>query len=162
MTGCIRVFCPEGWPESVNITQCQCSQFPLKLAGYSQAGLFPKKIITVVDTSVFIMRYLFHIECCDVEHLSSPFTITACYYGSMQIEESLVIKILVYGKCHGMPYPEHCSECVGSETEVRNISEELHRMTFFLKRICFGIAPAVNLYFLRNYLNTLTLPLGFC
>ena len=60
--------------------------------------------------------------------------------------------------CHIVTNAEHCTESIGTRTQVSNLTKEFHRMTFFLQRISV-IASTQHLYFTCLNLGSLTEPI---
>ena len=79
----------------------------------------------------------------------------------MEVEETSVVEIFVDGKGHGMAQTEHTTEVIGARTQVRDFTQELHRVALLLQRIRLGVGGAIDLDGVGLDLNVLSLALGF-
>ncbi len=81
-----------------------------------------------------------------MKHFTGTFSIASGNYRCMKVIEPCVVKVLMYGKRHNVPYPEDSPEGVGPETQMSVLPQEFHRVTLLLKRIGICITLAVDLY----------------
>ncbi len=74
----------------------------------------------------------------------------------MHVNEAALLKKLVDGEGEGVAHAKDRAECVGARSEVRDVTQELHRVTFFLERVRGGIGASVDEDLLGLELDTLT------
>ena len=147
VTRSIGVFRTESRAECINLSQSRSGQFTFQLSGNSQARLFAKEIIFINDRSVFILLQIVQVHGCHLEHLACTFTVRSCNQRCMEIEEPSVMEKFMNGISHVMTNTEHCTECIRTWTEMSDLTQEFHRMTFLLQRISIRIGRTVNFYF---------------
>ena len=50
----------------------------------------------------------------------------------MEIEESAIVEKAVNGHGHVVAHTKHCTECIGTRTQVGNLAQKLEGVSFFL------------------------------
>src|SRR5450759_3973713 len=95
-----------------------------------------------------------------MEHFTGAFSIASRDYWCMKIEESFIVKIFMNGKCHCMTDPQYCTESICPWTEISDLPQEFHRVTFLLKRVSLCITFTINFYGVSRNFHALSLPLG--
>ena len=143
----IGVFRTESRTECINLSQSRSRQFTFQLSGNGQARLFTEEIVIINDRSVFILLQIIEVHGRHLEHLTRTFTVGSCDQRCMEIEEPSVMEKFMNGISHVMTNTEHRSECIRTWTEMSDLTQELHRMAFFLQRISIRIGRTVNFYF---------------
>ena len=73
----------------------------------------------------------------------------------MEIEESLFMEESVDSDSHVMTDAEHCTKCIGTWTQVRYLTQELHRVSFLLQWISI-VASTKYFYFACLNFTSLT------
>ena len=135
MTRCIWIFRTECRSECINCSQSSSSQFTFQLSGNRQTGLFAKEIIIINNRSVFIFLQIIEVHGSNLEHLSGTFTVWCCNQRSVEIEETSFMEELMNRNSHVMTDTEHCTKRIRTRTQVGNLTQELHWMSFFLQWI---------------------------
>ena len=77
----------------------------------------------------------------------------------MEVAESLLVEEGVYGVGHLVPHAEYGSERVGAGTQVGYLAQELHGVSFLLKRIGLRVGGAVHFECFGLYFGTLSFAL---
>ena len=143
----IGVFRTESRTECINLSQSRSRQFTFQLSGNGQARLFTEEIVIINDRSVFILLQIIEVHGRHLEHLTRTFTVGSCDQRCMEIEEPSVMEKFMNGISHVMTNTEYRTECIRTWTEMSDLTQELHRMAFFLQRISIRIGRTVNFYF---------------
>lgn len=130
----IRVFSTESWSKGINLPKSGRKRLSLELTTYSERSLFPKKIFTEVNGSVFFFWRIFEIKGGHLKHFSCAFTITCGNEWSMSPDKSIFIEEIMNSKGKETPYSKHRRKSISSWSQMSNGSKILKRMPFFLKR----------------------------
>src|SRR5574344_58175 len=133
MTGRVAVLGTERRTEGVNSTEGRSSQFAFQLSTDGKIGLLTEEILVVLYFS--FLCHSVQVECGDLEHLTGSLSITGCDKGGVEIIESVLVEIGMYGHRHVMTDAEHSPKSVGTQTEVGMLAQELHRVSFLLQGI---------------------------
>ena len=127
--GVLRTECRS---KCINSPQSSSSQFTFQLSGNRQTGLFAKEIIIINNRSVFIFLQIIKILGSNLEHLSRTFTIGCCDNRCMKIEKTTFMEKLMDSDSHVVADAEYSSKCIGTGTQMSDLTKKLHRMTFLL------------------------------
>ena len=131
----VGVLGSERRPEGVDVAERKRHDLALKLARYSQVGLFAEEVLAVVDVALCVSRQVVEIERGHLEHLAGAFRVAACDLRRVHIDEVLLLEEFVDRVSRDAPYSEYRGECVAARSEVSDLPEELHAVALLLQRI---------------------------
>ena len=154
----VAIFGSEGWPEGVNLPQGRCSKLAFKLSAHGKASHLAEEVVAIVHLSVLVFLQVVQLFRCNLEHFACPFCIASSDDGRMEIEETMVVKILMDGNGHIMAYTHHSSESVGAQTKVRMLAHILKGLPLLLHGIV-ATTCAQELQVGALYFRVLTLSL---
>ena len=131
----VGVLRAESRTEGVNVTQRGRRQLAFQLARYGQVGRLTEKVFFEVDRSVGKLRQVLQIQRGHLEHLARALRVGPGDDRGVEVIETTVVEVLVDGKRHVVTQPEDGAEGVRTRTQVRDLAQELERMSFLLQRI---------------------------
>ena len=156
----VAVFGSEGWPEGVNLPQGRCSKLSFKLSAHGKASHLAEEVVVVVNLSVLVSLQVVQVFGCNLEHLACPFCIASGDDGRMEVEETMLVKVLVNGNGHVVAYAHNGSEGVGAQAEVCMLAHILEGLALLLHGIV-AAAAAQELQLGALNLRVLALALAF-
>ena len=121
----VGVLGTESRSEGVDFTQGHCSQFSLQLTAHRETGPLAEEILRIVNCAFCSAWKFVQVQGCHLKHLACTLAIGSGDERGVEIDETLVVEIVVNGKCHSVTDSEHCSECIGPRTQVCNLPEIL-------------------------------------
>ena len=155
VAGSIGVFSTECRTECIDSTHRRSSQFTFQLAGYSQTCLLAEEVVIIRDRTSFVFLQVIQTHGSYLEHLSGTFTVRPCDNRCMEIEKSLFMEKLVNSNRHVVTNAEHCTKGIGTRTQVSDLAQEFHGVTFFLQWICI-VASTQHFDFFSLHFRFLT------
>ena len=155
MAGSIGVFGTESRTECVDSTQSSGRQFTFQLTGYCQTCLLAEEVVIIRDRTSFVFLQVIQIHGSYLKHLSGTFTVGTCDNRCMEIEKSLFMEKLVNSNRHVVTNAEHCTKGIGTRTQVSDLAQEFHGVTFFLQWICI-VASTQHFDFFSLHFHLLT------
>ncbi len=160
----IGIFCTECRPESVHPAKPHGSGLRLKLSGNCQIGFSSKKILLVINSTIFGMWNMVQIKIGDLKHFAGTFRIRSGDNRGIDIIKLILVKKLMNSKTYLTAYPEYCPKKIGTETEVCLIAKHFQRVFFGLQNGFFELISKIlsqNLYFSGNNFHALSCSLAF-
>ena len=164
MTRCIGVFCTESWSESINPSQSHCRSFTFQLSGNRQVGFLSKEILSKIDFSVFCFWNIIKVKIRNTKHFSGSFCISSRNYRRVDVEKLILIEERVDCKTHSVTHSENCAKQIGSESQMRLLTQFLQTMFLRLKNSCLQFVKEIiskNSDFLCDDFYSLTCTLAF-
>ena len=150
MARSIRVFCTESRTECINRSQCRCSKFTLQLTRNSQTGLLAEEVIVVNNGTILIFLQVIKVLGCHLEHLTSTLAIRRRNNRRVEVEETFLMEESMNSDSHIVANTKYGAKGIGTRTQVGNLTQELHRVSFLLQRISIVTCPQ---YFYFTSLN---------
>ena len=92
MTRRVGILRTECRAECIDVLECHRIRLSIELTANGQIRRLSKEILTVIDGTVLIFRYLIQIHRCHLEHLTGAFTVTAGNQGCMHIYKILLLE----------------------------------------------------------------------
>ena len=145
VAGSVGVLGPECRSECVDLAQGHRSELTLELTADGQVGVAAEEVLRPVHLSFRSAGRIAHVEGSHLEHSACTLSVRCCDEGCVKVVETLVVEVFVNGVCHGVADSQHGSEGVGAWTQMCDLAQELHAVTFFLERVFLGVCGAVDL-----------------
>ena len=156
----VAVFGSEGRAEGVNLPQSRCSKLAFKLSAHGKASHLAEEVVVVVNFSVLVFLQVVQVFGCNLEHLACPFCIASGDDGRMEVEETMLVKVLMNGESHVVAYTHNGAEGVGAQAEVCVLAHILEGLALLLHGIVAATA-AQELQLGALYFRVLALSLAF-
>ena len=152
----VGVLGAEGGAEGVDFAYGCGSELTFELTAYREAGHLAEEVLLVVGLALLVLGNVAKVERGDLEHLACALGVGLGDQGSVEVDESLVVEILVDGVGHLAAEPVDGSEGVGAGTKVSYRPQILEGGVLLLERVAHGVAFAVDLNFGRLDFDCLT------
>ena len=147
MSGCVGVLGTESGTERIDGSKRCCAKLTLELTAHGKRGRLAEEIARVVNRALFGAWKLVEWQCGHLEHSASSLAVARRDKRGVEVIEPALLEIAVYGEGESGTHAQHSREGVGAGTEVRDLTQELQRVSLFLEGIALGIGGAVKLHF---------------
>ena len=152
----VGVLGTESRSEGVDFTQGHCSQFTLQLTAHRETGPLAEEILRIVNCAFCSAWKFVQVQGGHLKHLACTLAVGSSDKRSVEIDKTLVVEIVVNGKCHSVTDSEHRSEGIGPRTQVGNLPEILQRVALLLKGIHLRVSLSIHLNFRSLNLHSLS------
>ena len=120
--------------ECVCVPECQGEDLSLELSAYCKRSLLAEEVLFVIYVSVF-HRHIVEVQSRYLEHLACAFGVARRDDRRVRVNEVVLLEELVDRVSSQRTDSEYSRERIAARSEVRDLSEILHAVTFFLERI---------------------------
>ena len=160
MARSIAVLGTECRTEGIDLAQCCCAKFTLKLTTHGETCHFAKEVVVIGNLAVLVFLQVIEVLGCHLEHLACSFTIARSDKRCVEIEKATVVEELVNGNRHVVADAEHGTKGIGAQTQMRILTHILKALSLLLHGIVAS-TRAINFDALALYLHGLSLSLAF-
>ena len=138
MARCVGVLGTEGGAEGVDGSECRCTEFAFELSRDGERGHLPEEVVVVDDVSFLVFLQTVEVLSGDLEHLPCSLGIAGSDEGSVEIEESVVVEILVDGDGHVVADAHDGTKGIGTQAQVCALAHDLEGLSLLLHGIVGG------------------------
>ena len=152
--GRVAVLRPERRTECIDSSQSRGSEFAFQLSTYRQRSHFAEEIVVVLNLSVLIFLQIVQILSRDLKHFSRSFAIACRNDRSVEVKESVFVKVGMNSHGQVVSNTHHGTESIGTQTEMSVLTHIFETLSFFLHRVIVS-AQSIDFNTFCLYFGTL-------